>query len=176
MRKLWFASAIAILAIAGPAVATTVDLTTAGSSGTLNGALFQQTDPIPTGTGVIDSFVRVSAANQDIEQGYNTDGRPVAYDEITDPNFTRSSARTTTTTTATRNGLRSSRLRRPRFPSPARCCCSAPALPAWARGAGVAASAPPAPKTRIRRVPRASREHRDWPFFFCRIGGRSRSP
>ena len=85
------APTIAVLfAITSPAIATTVDLTTEGSSGTIDGALFQQTDPIPTGTGVIDSFVRVSAANQDIVQGYNTDGRPVAYDEITDPNFTRS--------------------------------------------------------------------------------------
>src|SRR2546423_4608029 len=84
------APAIAVLfATTGPAIATPVDLTTAGSSGTVNGALFQQTDPQPTGSGVIDSFVRVST-NADIEQGYNTDGRPTAYDENSSPTFTHS--------------------------------------------------------------------------------------
>jgi hypothetical protein len=79
----------ALFAITSPAVADTVDLTTAGSSGTIDGALFQQTDPIPTGSGVIDSFVRVST-NADIEQGYNTDGRPTAYDENSTLTFTHS--------------------------------------------------------------------------------------
>jgi hypothetical protein len=60
MRRFSFAPAIAVLfAIAGPAIATTVDRTTEDSSGTLNGALFQQTDAQPTGSGVIDSFVPV---------------------------------------------------------------------------------------------------------------------
>jgi hypothetical protein len=90
MSKFSFASAIAVLfAITSPAIATTVDLTTEGSSGTVNGALFQQTDPQPTGSGVIDSFVRVST-NGDIEQGYNTDGRPTAYDEDSSATFTHS--------------------------------------------------------------------------------------
>jgi hypothetical protein len=81
MKSLSLASAIAVLfAIASPAIATTLNLTTEGSSGTINGALFQQTDPIPTGTGFIDSFVRMQT-NQPIEQGYNTDGTPV-YDDL----------------------------------------------------------------------------------------------
>jgi hypothetical protein len=67
---------------------TTVDLTNSGSTGTANGARFVQTDPQPTGTGFIDSFVRVSS-NDECVRGYNTSGRPVQFEEITDPNFTR---------------------------------------------------------------------------------------
>ena len=67
--------------------AAVVDLTTAGSSGTINGAIFETTTVRPTGTGVIRPFLRVQANGE--EQGYNTSGRPVAFDELTDPNFTR---------------------------------------------------------------------------------------
>src|SRR4051812_39217321 len=73
-------------AFAGSAAATTVDLSTA-DSGTINGALFQRSYVQPAGTGVIDSFLRVQ--HNGTEQGYNTSGRPVAFDEKTDPNFTR---------------------------------------------------------------------------------------
>jgi hypothetical protein len=73
-----------------PANATMVDLTTAGSSGTINGALFQQVGPQPTGSGVIDPFVRISAANQSIVQGFNTDARPLQFDENTSATFTHS--------------------------------------------------------------------------------------
>jgi hypothetical protein len=72
---------------AAPARAVVVDLTT-NITGSLNGALFQRADFRPAGTGFINSFVRVST-NQNIEQGYNTSGRPVAFDENTSPNFTR---------------------------------------------------------------------------------------
>ena len=53
-----------------PASALVVDLTTAGSSGTVNGALFQQVSPQTTGTGVIDPFLRVQG--NDVETGLNT--------------------------------------------------------------------------------------------------------
>jgi hypothetical protein len=53
--------------------APTLDLTTLGSSGTINGAYFEQVDASSTGTGIIDSFVRMGA-NTSIERGYNTDG------------------------------------------------------------------------------------------------------
>jgi len=53
---------------------TIVDLTTRGSSDTVNGAVFSQVDPHPTGTGYIDSFVRVQ--NKGVESGFNTDGKP----------------------------------------------------------------------------------------------------
>lgn len=73
-----------------PVYATTLDLTTAGSSGTINGALFQQVGPQPTGSGVIDPFVRISAANQTSVQGFNTDARPLQFDENSSPTFTHS--------------------------------------------------------------------------------------
>ena len=69
----------------------TVDLTTAGSIGQINGAIFRQADHQPSGSGVIDSFVRLKApGNSTIEQGYNTDFRPLQFDENNSPQFTRS--------------------------------------------------------------------------------------
>lgn len=58
------------------AYGATIDLTTAGSSATITAALggtafVQQISPQSTGTGVIDSFLRVHS-NADFEQGYNT--------------------------------------------------------------------------------------------------------
>ena len=67
-------------------------------TGAANGALFWRADFQSAGTGVIDPFVRVqhdsapsnnAHSPQGHEQGYNTSGRPVQYDELTDPNFTR---------------------------------------------------------------------------------------
>jgi hypothetical protein len=53
--------------------AAILDLTTANSSGTINGAIYQQTDPSSTGTGVFDAFVQVSpSGNNDTARGYNT--------------------------------------------------------------------------------------------------------
>jgi hypothetical protein len=69
-------------------VPATVDLTTAGSVGALNGAIFQQADPQPTGCGVIHDFLRIQGSG--VEQGYNTDGRPLQFDEKKSPVFTRS--------------------------------------------------------------------------------------
>jgi hypothetical protein len=65
------------------------DLTHPNSSVTIDGAIFATTDTQPTGSGVIHSFVRVSAANQGIVQGYNTDGRPLQFDENNSATFTR---------------------------------------------------------------------------------------
>jgi hypothetical protein len=59
------------LAVAGTAQATIVDLTT-GDSGTINNGLFYFSSKQPTGTGVIDPFLRVQADPS--EQGYNTSG------------------------------------------------------------------------------------------------------
>jgi hypothetical protein len=75
-----------------PSATPDVDLTSAGASGSLNGALFLQSNTQPTGTGVIDSFVRLQAhgAGAQVEQGYNTDARPLQFDEKNSPNFTRS--------------------------------------------------------------------------------------
>ena len=55
----------------------TVDLTTAGSTGIINSALFQQWDGQPTGTGIFDPFVRIQhdpPPSYGTEAGYNTDG------------------------------------------------------------------------------------------------------
>src|SRR5262245_17204786 len=79
--------AAALCGIAGTASATIVDLTTPMSSGVVNGARFETADFRSAGTGVIQSFVRVQANGT--EQGYNTSGRPVAFNENTSPNFTR---------------------------------------------------------------------------------------
>lgn len=62
----------------GAYIPITMDLTTAGSSGTSQGALFYQADPHPTGTGYIDPFVRIQMTGT--ERGYNTDARPVEFD------------------------------------------------------------------------------------------------
>jgi len=69
--------------------ATIVDLTTSGTQGTLNGGLYVQAALAPTGSGVISSFVRLNT-NDPNEQGYNTDGRPLQFDENSSPTFTRS--------------------------------------------------------------------------------------
>ena len=58
--------------------ANVVYLTTKGSSGQINDAWFVQTDPQPTGTGVIRPFVRIQSKGT--EDGYNTDYRPVELD------------------------------------------------------------------------------------------------
>src|SRR2546423_4387503 len=65
------------------------DLTNGGSV-TINNADFVTTDQQPTGSGVIHSFVRIGAANQGVVEGYNTDGRPLQFDEKESATFTRS--------------------------------------------------------------------------------------
>src|SRR5436853_404693 len=52
-----------------------LDLTTAGSKGFINGAIFRDMTTSPTGSGNIHSFVRIDGKG-DMEQGYNTDYRP----------------------------------------------------------------------------------------------------
>jgi len=68
-----------------------LDLVTRGSMVTANNAIFKQADPQPTGTGVINSFVRIQAqgSSQTVEQGYNTNARPVQFDEKANTNFDR---------------------------------------------------------------------------------------
>jgi hypothetical protein len=66
------------LALVGTAQATIVDLTNS-DSGTVNNALFYFSSKQPTGTGVIDPFLRVQADPS--EQGYNTSGGTVFDDK-----------------------------------------------------------------------------------------------
>jgi hypothetical protein len=75
-----------------PSASPTLDLTTRDSYGEVNGAIFRQYTPQPTGSGVINSFVRLQTPNgkATVEQGYNTDARPLQFDENNSPNFTRS--------------------------------------------------------------------------------------
>jgi len=61
---------------------------TSGGQAIINAAIFTTSDSQSTGTGVIQSFVRIQASGT--EEGYNTDGRPVQYDENTSAQFTRS--------------------------------------------------------------------------------------
>lgn len=76
-----------LLIFPGSGSAATCDLTTAGSSCSINGALFQQTDVQPTGSDQI-AFVRMGS-NDAIVQGFNTSARPVQFDDKTDLEHTR---------------------------------------------------------------------------------------
>ena len=58
---------------------------------TINGAIWAflpSTDP--TGSGVFESFLRVAQGGEPHERGYNTDGRPLQFDEKTSATFTHS--------------------------------------------------------------------------------------
>jgi PEP-CTERM motif len=86
-RKLqWLAVAALALGSSHSASAAILDLTS-GGDGTINGAYFITVDQQSTGTGVIDSFVRIQSNGN--EEGYNADARPVMDDVNTSPVFTR---------------------------------------------------------------------------------------
>lgn len=73
--KTLMGSAVAVLALAagGGVHAGEIDLTSAiGDSDMINGATYTTVDAQPTGTGYIDSFVRVRDASSSTVQGYNT--------------------------------------------------------------------------------------------------------
>ena len=63
---------VAIIICSTVGCATVVDLTGSNDSGTIDGAQFVFTTPQPTGTGVIQPFLRLE--NSPVEQGYNTSG------------------------------------------------------------------------------------------------------
>jgi hypothetical protein len=70
--------------------AAPLDLTSPGAVQVANDAVFVQTPTQPTGTGFIRSFARLQGrGNQAMVQGYNTDARPLQYDENNSPQFTR---------------------------------------------------------------------------------------
>ena len=74
-----FAFVFGVFVTPVPAGPTIVELTTQGSSGSINGALFVHWDGSPQGTGVFDPFVRIQAhGNDTFEAGYNTDG-PIEF-------------------------------------------------------------------------------------------------
>lgn len=75
-KSLYLAVAVVASLLAGTPwvhAATTLDLTTEGSSGFLNGGFFTVAAPTGTGSGHIDAFVRIQY-NGTPEEGYNTDG------------------------------------------------------------------------------------------------------
>ena len=86
VRKL-AAAAFVCLLFAASTHAAVVDLTTEGSSGVINGARFYQFNQIPTGTGRVNSFLRIQGFG--VQQGFNTDGAPLYEDTMPGP-FTHS--------------------------------------------------------------------------------------
>ena len=74
------------LLLATGAHATVVDLIN-GDSGTITNqygtAIFDFTQPQPTGTGIIQPFLRVQETP--VEEGYNTSGTPVPFDDKAGP-------------------------------------------------------------------------------------------
>jgi hypothetical protein len=84
--------ATAVLLFTTDASASGCNLYTTSSSCTFNGGVYNVVGPHPTGTGVIDSFLRVQQNRA--EEGFNTGARPMTCDartcdDKTDPNFTR---------------------------------------------------------------------------------------
>ena len=97
-KKLFLLVVIAmsfVIMFGAPAIAVNsfYDLSTDNTtiSYNINGATWERFQPeTPTGSGVFYSFLRV--ARNISERGYNTDGRPIQFDEKTAANFTRSIA------------------------------------------------------------------------------------
>jgi len=85
VRKLASAAFVYLL-FAASAHGAVVDLSTEGSWGIINGARFYQFNEIPTGTGLIDSFLRIQGFGE--QHGYNTDGT-LEFDTMAGP-FTHS--------------------------------------------------------------------------------------
>jgi len=81
------------LALAAPTrswAGPTVNLTTAGSSGTINGGYFFQANPSPTGTGVLDAFLQLGqggASNNPVERAYNSNFTPREFQAGSSSNF-----------------------------------------------------------------------------------------
>jgi hypothetical protein len=71
-------TALALNRLDDRVVPTVLDLTTAGAHGELAGGLFTQYDAQPTGTGQIDSFLRIQgrSAQTATQTGFNTSARP----------------------------------------------------------------------------------------------------
>lgn len=78
---------------AGPIVNNDYDLTHVNTYAVINDAIFATPDNGTTvGTGVFDPFVRIQAenGNDTVENGYNTDGRPVEFDTKDQNHWTHS--------------------------------------------------------------------------------------
>ncbi len=82
-KRLIFLSMLIIsLLIARNVCAGEYDLTTSGSTATVNGSIYEQLNVGNAGTGNLDPFLTVQQqGNNTVEEGYNTSGRPTAFDE-----------------------------------------------------------------------------------------------
>lgn len=91
MTRLATAPVLRVESLESRLVPALLDLTSAGASGVIEGAVFQQYDARPTGTGKIDSFLRIqgAASRGAVQQGFNTSARPLQFNENKSPNFTR---------------------------------------------------------------------------------------
>jgi len=78
---------VALAGLASSSMANTVDLVHNGFGNLGDSARFVRTDFRSAGTGVIQSFVRLQ--NSPTEQGYNTSGRPLQFDENSSQQYTR---------------------------------------------------------------------------------------
>ncbi len=75
MRKRGFLTCVLLLSLllaVRPAHAAVLDLGYEGASGSINGAQFYQFNEIPTGTGRVNTFLRIQSFG--VQHGYNTDG------------------------------------------------------------------------------------------------------
>jgi len=93
-RRLLITAGLAVVMslVAPRAWASGCNLYTTSASCTFNGGIYDVVGPHPTGTGYIDSFLRVQ--QNGAEEGFNTGARPMlcdgrTCDDKTDPNFTR---------------------------------------------------------------------------------------
>jgi len=82
-------SGISIFSASRASAETVLNLAASSPQDALNGGIFYSTDIQPTGTGVIQPFVRIQA--KPTEEGYNTDG-PIEFDtkDHTGQNWTHS--------------------------------------------------------------------------------------
>src|SRR5438270_12848452 len=86
MRSIGAAALLLSAVFTSHAEATTIDLTTAGVSGTLNGAIYTQGSAV-SGTGVFPSFVQIQpqTGNTTTEEAYNTTVNNVLNNGPADP-------------------------------------------------------------------------------------------
>ena len=75
VRNAWLVCGTLVWLAGNSSRATSLDLTTTTTSGFINGAFYIRTDAQATGSGAINSFVRVGD-NADVVEGYNASARP----------------------------------------------------------------------------------------------------
>jgi hypothetical protein len=80
-------AALRLMALEDRTVPAVLNLTTVGSSGVINGALFSQAAPVAASS--LHPFLELNTPRHGLEQGYNTDARPLQFsDEVNSPSAT----------------------------------------------------------------------------------------